>query len=271
MRRQRNALIGALAWWFARRWLQRRAALAVPGPTGSSSRGRIGAVLGASCSSVRSSPAFWWWRNAAAGATGRTEPAGSRPPGRDVVRSDPTAARRAATARGGVTRPGLVRPALDGLVPYEPGKPVEEVQRELGLERVVKLASNEGPFGPFPAATEAMAAAAELNRYPDGGCYRLRSALAERHGVRFEEVVVCAGADAVIGFTCQATLDPGDEVVTRWPSFVSYVLDPLKLAARCRYACRCATIASISTRCSARSRPARSSSSWPRRTTRPAR
>ena len=127
---------------------------------------------------------------------------------------------------------GVVRGALEGLVPYEPGKPVEEVQRELGLERVVKLASNEGPYGPFPAASEAMAAAAaELNRYPDGGCYRLRSALAERHGVRFEEVTVCAGADAVIGFTCQATLDPGDEVVTGWPSFVSYVLDPLKLGA----------------------------------------
>ena len=52
--------------------------------------------------------------------------------------------------------PELVRPALDGLVPYEPGKPVETVQRELGLERVVKLASNEGPFGPFPEAIEAI-------------------------------------------------------------------------------------------------------------------
>jgi histidinol-phosphate aminotransferase len=127
---------------------------------------------------------------------------------------------------------GLFKQALDGLVPYEPGKPVEEVQRELGLERVVKLASNEGPFGPFPAAAEAIArSVGELNRYPDGGCYRLRAALAERHGVRFEEVTVCAGADAVIGFVCQATLDPGDEVVTGWPSFVSYVLDPLKLGA----------------------------------------
>jgi histidinol-phosphate aminotransferase len=130
------------------------------------------------------------------------------------------------------TGAGVVRPALDEIVPYEPGKPVEEVQRELGLEHVVKLASNEGPFGPFPVAVEAMAAATpELNRYPDGGCYRLRAQLAERHGVRFDEVTVCAGADAVIGYVCQATLDPGDEVVTGWPSFVSYVLDPLKLAA----------------------------------------
>ena len=55
--------------------------------------------------------------------------------------------------------PELIRPALDGLVPYEPGKPAETVQRELGLERVVKLASNEGPFGPFPDAIEAIAKA----------------------------------------------------------------------------------------------------------------
>ena len=126
----------------------------------------------------------------------------------------------------------LIRPALAGLVPYEPGKPVEEVQRELGLERVVKLASNEGPYGPFPEAQEAIARAAlELNRYPDGGAWRLRNALAERHGVRFGQVTVCAGADAVVGYVCQATLDPGDEVVTGWPSFPSYVLDPLKLGA----------------------------------------
>jgi histidinol-phosphate aminotransferase len=126
----------------------------------------------------------------------------------------------------------VIRPALAGLVPYEPGKPVEEVQRELGLERVVKLASNEGPYGPFPAAREAIERATlELNRYPDGGAYRMRQALAERYGVRFEEITVCAGADAVIGFTVLATLDPGDEAVTGWPSFPSYVLDPLKVGA----------------------------------------
>jgi histidinol-phosphate aminotransferase len=124
------------------------------------------------------------------------------------------------------------RPAIAGIVPYEPGKPADEVKRELGLERVVKLASNEGPFGPFPEALEAIGRSlAEANRYPDGGAYRLRAALAERHGVAFEETVVAAGADAVIGYVCQATLDPGDEVVTPWPSFPSYVLDPLKLAA----------------------------------------
>jgi histidinol-phosphate aminotransferase len=134
-------------------------------------------------------------------------------------------------ALGGVD-PSLVRSAVAELKPYEPGKPVEEVQRELGLERVVKLASNEGPYGPFPAALEAIErAAVELNRYPDGGAYRLCQALAERHGVRFEEVTVCAGADAVIGYLCLATLDPGDEIVTGWPSFPSYVLDALKVGA----------------------------------------
>jgi histidinol-phosphate aminotransferase len=127
---------------------------------------------------------------------------------------------------------GLVRPALAGLIPYEPGKPVEEVQRELGLERVVKLASNEGPLGPFPQALAAMErAAGELNRYPDGGAYRLRTALAARHGVAFEEIAVGSGADGMIDGLSQAILDPGDEVVCGWPSFPSYVIYGLKLGA----------------------------------------
>jgi histidinol-phosphate aminotransferase len=126
----------------------------------------------------------------------------------------------------------LFRRAIAELVPYEPGKPIEDVQRELGLARVVKLASNEGPFPPFPAAVEAIERATrELNRYPDGGVYSLRAALAERHGVRFEEVVVGSGADGVIDLLAQATLDPGDEVVCGWPSFASYPLSAAKLGA----------------------------------------
>jgi histidinol-phosphate aminotransferase len=129
----------------------------------------------------------------------------------------------------------LFRRAIAELVPYEPGRPVEEVQRELGLDRVVKLASNEGPFPPFPAALEAIERAArDLNRYPDGGLWALRSALAERHAVSFEEVVVGSGADGVIDLLSQATLDPGDEIVCGWPSFPSYVLDAAKLGAVAR-------------------------------------
>jgi histidinol-phosphate aminotransferase len=123
-------------------------------------------------------------------------------------------------------------PAVGGIVPYEPGKPVEEVQRELGLERVVKLASNEGPYGPVPAALEALERSArELNRYPDGGAYRLRSALADKHGVRFEEVALGSGADGVIDCLSQSALAAGDEVVCGWPSFPSYAIYALKLGA----------------------------------------
>ena len=126
----------------------------------------------------------------------------------------------------------LFRPAVEELTPYQPGRPVEDVQRELGLARVVKLASNEGPFPPLPAAVEAIErAAGELNRYPDGGSYRLHEALAARHGVAFAEVAVGAGADGCIDLLSQATLDPGDEVVCAWPSFPSYVIDARKLGA----------------------------------------
>jgi histidinol-phosphate aminotransferase len=126
----------------------------------------------------------------------------------------------------------LFRASIADLVPYEPGKPVEAVQRELGLERVVKLASNEGPFGPFPAALEAIARSAPgLNRYPDGGAYRLRAALAELHDLRFEEVAVGAGSDGLVDGLSQIALDPGDGIVCGWPSFPSYAIDARKLGA----------------------------------------
>ena len=118
------------------------------------------------------------------------------------------------------------RPALAGVTPYEPGKPIETVQRELGLARVVKLASNEGPFGPVPAALEALQrAVGDLNRYPDGGAYRLRAALATRFGLDLSEVAIGSGADGVIGQLAAAVIDPGDEIVCGWPSFPSYVID----------------------------------------------
>jgi histidinol-phosphate aminotransferase len=100
---------------------------------------------------------------------------------------------------------------------------MRRLQAELGLDRIVKLASNEGPFGPLPAAVAAFqAAAAELNRYPDGGALRLREALAERHGVPLEQVVLGNGADELIRLAAVATLDPGDRAVYPWPSFQSY-------------------------------------------------
>ena len=101
---------------------------------------------------------------------------------------------------------------------------MRELQAELGLERIVKLASNEGAFGPLPAAVAAFeAAAGELNRYPDAGGLRLREALAERHGVAVEQVVLGNGADELIRLCAVATLDAGDRAAFPWPSFPSYV------------------------------------------------
>src|SRR4051812_7493562 len=127
------------------------------------------------------------------------------------------------------------RTALDQLVPYEPGRPVELVRRELGLTGpCVKLASNEGQHGPLPAALEAIQAAlSEANRYPDGGVYELRGALAERHGVAFEQVIVGNGVDAVLNYLALALLEPGDEVACCWPSFPVYRIDAVKMGATC--------------------------------------
>jgi histidinol-phosphate aminotransferase len=100
---------------------------------------------------------------------------------------------------------------------------MRRLQADLGLERIVKLGSNEGPFGPLPAAVAAFeAAAGELNRYPDGGGMRLREALADRYAVPVEQIVLGNGADELIRFAALATLDPGERGVFPWPSFQSY-------------------------------------------------
>jgi histidinol-phosphate aminotransferase len=101
---------------------------------------------------------------------------------------------------------------------------MHKLQAELGLDRIVKLASNEGAFGPLPAAVAAFeAAAGQLNRYPDGGAMRLREALAERHGLPVEQIVLGNGADELIRLCAVATLDSGDGAAFPWPSFPSYV------------------------------------------------
>jgi histidinol-phosphate aminotransferase len=123
------------------------------------------------------------------------------------------------------------RPALAELRPYEPGRPAADVRRQLGLERIVKLASNEGPYGPFPAALEAIARAApELNRYPELSSW-LRERLAERHDVPPAAVALGNGADSIVGYLSLALLEPGDEALMGWPSFVSYRLDAIKMGA----------------------------------------
>jgi len=123
------------------------------------------------------------------------------------------------------------RPEIADLRPYQPGKPASALRRELGLERIVKLGSNEGPRGPFPAALEALAAATlGLNRYPEGGA-ELLERLAARHGLTPDRVAPGNGADGVIANLALAYLRPGDEVLMGWPSFVSYRLSAIKMGA----------------------------------------
>ena len=100
---------------------------------------------------------------------------------------------------------------------------MRQLQKELGLERMIKLASNEGPFGPLPAAVAAFEGVGrELNRYPDAGATPLSEALAKRFDLPAEQVVLGNGADELIRFTALATLDPGARAVYPWPSFQSY-------------------------------------------------
>ena len=109
--------------------------------------------------------------------------------------------------------------------PYQPGRPIDEVKRAMGLKKVVKLASNENPFGPSPKVIKAIVAAAQdINRYPDGGCYYLRRALARHLGVKEGQLVFGNGSDEIIIMALRAFVEPGDEVVVSHPSFAVYTI-----------------------------------------------
>jgi histidinol-phosphate aminotransferase len=114
-------------------------------------------------------------------------------------------------------------PRLDAMPRYEPGLTTAEVLARFGLDRAVKLASNESPFPPLPEVARVIAdGVAGLNRYPDGPGRALRRALAERHGVGPDEVVLGNGSCELILLAGQALLDPGTTVVHAEPSFALY-------------------------------------------------
>jgi histidinol-phosphate aminotransferase len=118
-------------------------------------------------------------------------------------------------------------PWLESLVVYDPGKPIEETARELGLDpgQIIKLASNENPLGPSPKAVEAMKAAAEgVHIYPDGGGYRLRTAIAEKFGFDRDNVVISNGSNEIIELVGHGFLNPGDNVIAAEHAFVVYKL-----------------------------------------------
>jgi len=119
----------------------------------------------------------------------------------------------------------LFRPGILKTRPYAPGKPIAEVQRELGLDSVVKLASNENPEGPLPAVLEAVVAAArDLNRYPDASCYELTRRLAAHLDVPPESLIFGNGSNEVIDMLIRALVSPGETVVYSEQSFIVYPL-----------------------------------------------
>ena len=117
----------------------------------------------------------------------------------------------------------LASPFLKGLVPYSPGKPIEEVERELGIKGAIKLASNENPLGPSPLALRALREALqESHRYPDGGGYYLKQELADRLGVTPDHLILGNGCNEILDLMARCFLLPGDEVVIADPAFVIY-------------------------------------------------
>jgi histidinol-phosphate aminotransferase len=129
----------------------------------------------------------------------------------------------------------LVNPSVLTQPVYEPGKPIEYVARELGLDpaTIIKLASNENPFGPSPKAVEAARAAlGQGELYPDGGCYELREKLAAVRGVAADQLVVGNGSNEIIELLGHVLLRPGDEVVMGTPAFVVYKLVALLFGAK---------------------------------------
>lgn len=117
----------------------------------------------------------------------------------------------------------LVTPTIESLVPYEGGKPVEELQRELGVADAVKLASNENPLGPSPLALEAMRGVlGEAHRYPDGVAYRLRERIAAHHGVTMAEVIHGSGSNELLDLVVRTFMTPAQHLVFAEPAFVVY-------------------------------------------------
>ena len=116
----------------------------------------------------------------------------------------------------------MYRKELEQIDPYKPGKPIEEVKRSLGLSEVYKLASNEIPFPPSYANKAIVKELANINRYPEGGCFYLRKALAKKLKVKDEQIVFGNGSDEIIVLALRALVEKDDEVVVGYPTFLIY-------------------------------------------------
>ena len=119
----------------------------------------------------------------------------------------------------------LARKNILGITPYKPGKPIEEVKRQVGLRKVIKLASNENPIGPSPKAVGAIKRAlGKLNRYPDSGCFYLKQKLAKKLGIEVSNLIIANGSDELIVLALRAFVDEEEEVVIAKPTFLIYEL-----------------------------------------------
>ncbi len=119
--------------------------------------------------------------------------------------------------------PNPARSVLDLINPYEPGKPIDEVQREYGLTDVIKLASNENPLGPSPKAMQAaVEMMSDVNRYPMAGGYHLKGALCECFNLDRDWFILGNGSTEIVEQICEAFLDPGDEAITGREMFFKY-------------------------------------------------
>jgi len=114
---------------------------------------------------------------------------------------------------------------IEGLIPYTTGKPIEELERELGIKGAVKLASNENPLGPSKKAVDAISESANgINRYPDGSGYRLKEALSLRYGVEPSQIILGNGSNEIIDLLVRTFMIPGDEAVMADLTFIVYKL-----------------------------------------------
>jgi histidinol-phosphate aminotransferase len=128
----------------------------------------------------------------------------------------------------------LATPGVRGLTPYVPGKPIEELERELGITGSIKLASNENPLGPGPRALAAVQAVLpEISRYPDGAGFALKRALAAKIGVQPDQVTLGNGSNDVLELVARAFVQPGDEAVFAQHAFAVYPIATQAVGGRC--------------------------------------
>lgn len=116
----------------------------------------------------------------------------------------------------------LATPGVSGLQPYQPGKPIDELQRELGVDEIIKLASNENPLGPGQHVLDVIAATTDLSRYPDGNGFKLKQALAEKHNIEADCITLGNGSNDILEMVARAFVTSQHQVIYSQHSFAVY-------------------------------------------------